>query len=53
MAENIQSKNPLSAYFRATKLYTSIPSGGRFYDAEIMTVPENGELAIFPMTTKD
>ena len=39
MAENIQSQNPLSAYFRAPKLYTTIPSGGRFYDAEIMTVP--------------
>ncbi len=53
MAEKIQSQNPLSAYFRAPKLYTTIPSGGRFYDAEIMSVPEGGELAIFPMTTKD
>ena len=53
MAENIQSQNPLSAYFRAPKLYTTIPSGGKFYDENIMTVPDNGELAIFPMTTKD
>ena len=53
MAENIQSQNPLSAYFRAPKLYTTIPSGGKFYNESIMTVPDNGELAIFPMTTKD
>lgn len=53
MAENIQSQNPLSAYFRAPKLYTTIPSGGRFYSEGIMTVPDNGELAVFPMTTKD
>ena len=52
MAENIQSQNPLSAYFRAPKLYTTIPRGWGFY-RDIMTVPDNGELAVFPMTTKD
>ena len=53
MAENIQSQNPLSAYFRAPKMYTSIPSGGKFYGAEILTVPDSSEFAIYPMTTKD
>ena len=47
------NNNPLSAYFRAPKLYTTIPSGGKFYSEDIMTMPESGELAIFPMTTKD
>ena len=51
MAE--QTQNPLSAYFRAPKLYSEIPTGGRFYGPEIIDMPENGELAIFPMTTKD
>lgn len=52
MTEQIQ-QNPLSAYFRAPKLYTEIPSGGKFYGPEIMELPENGDFAIYPMTTKD
>lgn len=51
MTEQIQ--NPLSAYFRAPKLWTNIPSSGKFYDADVLTVPESGEFAIYPMTTKD
>lgn len=48
-----QNQNPLSAYFRAPKSYTAIPSGGKFYGPEVLTVPESGEFAIYPMTTKD
>lgn len=48
-----QTQNPLSAYFRAPKLWTNIPSSGKFYDADVLTVPESGEFAIYPMTTKD
>ena len=48
-----QSNNPLSGYFRAPKLYTRIPSLGRFYTSEVVDLPENGELAIYPMTAKD
>ena len=51
MTEQIQ--NPLSAYFRAPKLWTNIPSSGKFYDADVITIPESGEFAIYPMTTKD
>lgn len=51
MAE--QNQNPLSAYFRAPKTYTGIPSGGKFYGPEVLTIPESGEFAIYPMTTKD
>ena len=51
MAE--QNQNPLSAYFRAPKLWTNIPSSGKFYDADVITIPESGEFAIYPMTTKD
>ena len=47
------SNNPLSAYFRAPKLYTTIPSGGKFYNDDILNVPDSGEFAVFPMTTKD
>ena len=48
-----QNQNPLSAYFRAPKTYTGIPSGGKFYGPEVLTIPESGEFAIYPMTTKD
>lgn len=47
------TNNPLSAYFRAPKMYTKIPSGGKFYTDDVMTVPDTGEFAIYPMTTKD
>lgn len=47
------TQNPLSAYFRAPKLYTKIPSGGKFYGPEIAEVPDTGEYAVYPMTTKD
>jgi hypothetical protein len=56
MSKNMtQTQNPLSAYFRAPKLYTSIPSGGQFYDPGVIEFSgeQNGELAIYPMTTKD
>lgn len=45
--------NPLSAYFRAPKLFTSIPSGGQGYTPDIVEMPETGELPIFAMTSKD
>lgn len=45
--------NPLSGYFRAPKLYTRIPSRGKFYSADVVDMPETGELAIFAMTAKD
>jgi len=52
MSKNNQ--NPLSAYFRSPKLYTKIPSGGKFYDENVMDQDAVGEeLAIYPMTTKD
>jgi hypothetical protein len=52
MSKNTQ--NPLSAYFRAPKLYTKLPSGGQFYDEGIIDADAtNEELAIYPMTTKD
>jgi hypothetical protein len=53
IGDKMANNNPLSAYFRAPKMYTTIPSGGKFYTDDIMTMPESGELAIYPMTTKD
>lgn len=49
----VQSSNPLSGYFRAPKLYTKIPSGGKFYNADILDMPASNELPIYPMSAKD
>jgi|TARA_R110000744_G_scaffold156713_2_gene272378 hypothetical protein len=50
-----KTQNPLSAYFRAPKLFTKIPSGGKFYEEGIIEFNDDTsfELAIYPMTTKD
>jgi len=48
-----QTQNPLSSHFRSPKLYTQIPSKGRFYTADVVEMPSNNELPVFPMTAKD
>lgn len=53
MSKDINQSNPLSAYFRAPKMYLNIPSSAKFYSDDIVTMPESGEFAIYPMTTKD
>ena len=48
-----KTNNPLAGFFRSPKLYTKIPSLGRFYTEDVVDMPDNGELAIYPMTAKD
>lgn len=48
-----QTQNPLSGYYRSPKLYTRIPSMGKFYSEDIIDFPESGELPVFSMTAKD
>lgn len=48
-----QNSNPLAGYYRAPKLYTQLPSQGKFYDEGVIDWPETGELPVFPMTAKD
>lgn len=50
---NEQQANPLSKYFRQPKLYISLPSGGKYYAADSIDYPENGEVAVYSMTAKD
>lgn len=45
--------NPLSKYYRSPKLYTTLPSQGKFYNESIIDMPETGELPIHAMTAKD
>ena len=48
-----KQQNPLSSYYRAPKLYSKLPSQGRYYTSEVVEIPENGELPVFGMTAKD
>ena len=46
------TNNPLSGHFRTPKLYTSLPTGGKFYDDTIVDMPSTNELPVYPMTAK-
>ena len=45
--------NPLKQYFRAIKLYISLPSGTSYYPSETVTFTDKGEIGVLPMTGKD
>lgn len=45
--------NPLSRYFRQPAIYLKLPSLGQWWAAGSLELPENQELAIYPMTAKD
>lgn len=46
-------QNPLRKYFRQPKVYITLPSKGKFYPADALEIPENGEFPVFAMTAKD
>lgn len=45
--------NPLSKFFRTPAIYFSLPSGGKWWPAGSLDLPESNELAVYPMTNKD
>jgi len=45
--------NPLKQYFRRPAVYIKLPSGGKDYSTDIITLPESGELPVYPMTAID
>ena len=45
--------NPLAGFYRAPKLYTRLPTQGKFYGDDVINWPENGELPVYSMTAKD
>ena len=47
------SENPLQSHFRAPKLYTRIPSGGKFYTDDVVTLTSSGEVEVYAMTSRD
>lgn len=48
-----QSLNPLRQYFRQPAIFLRLPSGGDFWPAKAIDVPENKELPVLPMTAID
>jgi hypothetical protein len=45
--------NPLSQYFRQPSIYIKLPSQGQNYLQGTITMPQNGELPVYPMTAID
>lgn len=45
--------NPLAKHFRQPAIYISLPSRGHFWEPNSLDMPETGEIAVYPMTTKD
>jgi len=50
MAKNT---NPLSKYYRQPTIYIKFPSGGKYYNDDVVVPTETGEHAVLPMTAKD
>jgi hypothetical protein len=46
-------KQSLQDFYRSPKLYVQIPSGGTFYNDDVIDWPETNELPILGMTPKD
>lgn len=47
------TNNPLRQYFRRPAIYLILPSGYKNYSDDVITLTENGELPVFPMTAID
>jgi hypothetical protein len=45
--------NPLKQYFRRPGIYLKLPSKGIGYTPDVLTLTENGELPVYPMTAID
>lgn len=51
--ENSNQSNPLMSHFRQPAIYLKLPSEGRYWDNDAVNLPVNGEVPVYPMTTKD
>jgi len=48
-----QTANPLKQFFRQPAIYLSLPSGGHHWPTTALTMPENREFPVYPMTAID
>jgi len=45
--------NPLQQFYRTEKMYVKLPSGGNFYEKDIIDLTDDGEVGIRSMTAAD
>ena len=50
---HVSTGNPLAKHFRQPSIYIKLPSEGVWYDDSIITIPESGEVPVYPMTALD
>jgi T4 bacteriophage base plate protein len=50
---NSAVRNPLTGHFRQPSIYIKLPSNGKWWRPGSLELPENGEIAVCPMTTRD
>jgi hypothetical protein len=48
-----EQSNPLVKFFRQPGIFLKLPSKGRWWEEGTLELPAIGELAVYPMTTKD
>lgn len=53
MVTHMTLDNPLRKHFRQPAIYISLPSSGRWYEANSLIMPPNRELPVLPMTAID
>ena len=53
--KNMDTKplNPLAKHFRQPAIYIKLPSQGKFWPEGSLNMPVTGEIAVYPMTTRD
>ena len=49
----LETNNPLTAFFRKSKFSLKLPSRGKWYPENSLTLDEHGGLAVFAMTAAD
>jgi len=47
------SVNPLAKYFRQPAIYIKLPSSGKYWEENALELPANGEIPVYPLTTRD
>ena len=45
--------NPLAKHFRQPAIYLKLPSQGRYWSDDALTLGATGDIPVYPMTTKD
>lgn len=46
-------ENPLKQYFRRPAVYIQLPSQGKNYESGVITMPDTGDIPVYPMTAID